>query len=102
MLMSNCSLAALDHTLHMWQQGQSRLLIVCVCFCVCMCPLYSPVVASFVRHIFRPPKEAVGEKSFQADEEVLEVVHAWLHMQPKDFFFLTKNPGISETLEDMH
>jgi len=63
-----------------------------------MCPLYSPDVASFVQHIFRPPKEAVGEKSFQADEEV----HAWLHRQPKDFFFLTRNPGISETLDDMH
>lgn len=53
-----------------------------------VCPLYSPDVA-FVRRIFRPPKEAVGEKSFQADEEVLEVVHEWLHMQAKDFFFLS-------------
>lgn len=68
---------------------------------MCVCPWYSPDVASFVRHIFRPPKEAVGEKNLQADGEVLEVIHEWLHMQPKDFLF-TRNPDISETLENMH
>jgi len=68
---------------------------VCVCVFVCMCSLYSPDVASFVRHILRPHKEAVGEKSFQADEEVLEIVHTWLHMQPRVFFSPpTRNPGI--------
>jgi len=58
--------------------------------CVCVHPLYPPDVASFVRHIFRPPKEAVGEKSFQTDEKVLEVVHEWLYMQPNDFYFFHK------------
>jgi hypothetical protein len=68
---------------------------------VCVCPLFSPHVASFVGHIFRPPKEAVGEKSFQADEEMLEVICEWLQMQPK-VPPSTKSSGVSETLENMH
>jgi len=28
----------------------------------------------------------MGGKSFRSDEEVQQVVHKWLHSQPKDFF----------------
>jgi len=28
----------------------------------------------------------MGSKSFRSDEEVQQVVHEWLHSQPKDFF----------------
>ena len=49
-------------------------------------PPYSPDFAPIDFHVFRPLKEAVGDKSSRFDEEVLQSVHEWLHSQLKDFF----------------
>ena len=37
-------------------------------------------------HVLGPLKEAMGGRSFRSDKEVQQVVHEWLHSQPKDFF----------------
>jgi histone-lysine N-methyltransferase SETMAR len=49
-------------------------------------PPYSPDLAPSDFHVFGPLKEAMRGKSFRSDEEVQQVVHEWLHSQPKDFF----------------
>jgi len=49
-------------------------------------PPYPPDLAPSDFHVFGPLKLAMGGKSFRSDEEVQQVVHEWLHSQPKDFF----------------
>jgi len=49
-------------------------------------PLYLSDLASSDFHIFRPLKEAMGDKSFRSDEEVQQAAHKWLRSQPKYFF----------------
>jgi hypothetical protein len=66
-----------------------------------VCPPYLPEVTPFGCHIFRPPEEAADEKIFRSDEEMLEILYELLCMHPKDFFF-TGNPGMCETLVDVH
>lgn len=54
---------------------------------MCVSVLYTRLMSLLLSDTsFRLPKEAVGEKSFQSDEEVLKVVHDWLEDQPNDFF----------------
>jgi len=49
-------------------------------------PPYSPDLAPSDFHMFGPLKEAMRSKSFRSDEEVPQMVHEWLHSQPKGFF----------------
>jgi histone-lysine N-methyltransferase SETMAR len=49
-------------------------------------PPYSPNLTPSDFHVFGPLKEAMGGKSFRSDEEVQQVVHEWVHSQPKDFY----------------
>ena len=49
-------------------------------------PPYLPDLATSDFHVFGPLKEAMVGKSFRSDEEVQQVVHEWLHSQPKEFF----------------
>ena len=49
-------------------------------------PPYSPDLAPSDFYVFGPLKEAMGGKSFRSNKEVQQVVHKWLHFQPKDFF----------------
>jgi len=49
-------------------------------------PPYLPDLAPSDFHIFGLLKEAMGGKSFRSNEEVQQVVHEWLHSQPKYFF----------------
>jgi len=47
---------------------------------------YSPDLTPSDFHVFGLLKEAMGGKFFRSDEEVQQVVHEWLHSQPKEFF----------------
>jgi len=49
-------------------------------------PPYSPDLAPSDFHVFGPPKEATGGKSFRSNEEVQQAVHKCLCCQPKEFF----------------
>ena len=49
-------------------------------------PPYSPDLAPSDNHFFGPLKEALRGRRFTSDQEVKEVVHAWLAAQPKTFF----------------
>jgi histone-lysine N-methyltransferase SETMAR len=50
-------------------------------------PLYSPDLASSDYHLFGPLKGTLRGHHFASDQELKEVVHAWLVTQPKTFFF---------------
>jgi len=47
---------------------------------------YSPDLTPGDFHVFGPLKEAMGGKSFRSDNEVQQVVHEWLHSQPRRLF----------------
>jgi hypothetical protein len=47
---------------------------------------YNPALALSDCHLFGPLKEALRDHQFTSDQEVKEVVHAWLTAQPKTFF----------------
>ena len=49
-------------------------------------PPYLPDLTASDFYVFGPLKEAMGGKSFRSDEEMQQVVHKWLHSQPKEFF----------------
>jgi histone-lysine N-methyltransferase SETMAR len=50
-------------------------------------PPYSPDLAPSDCHLFGPLKDALRGRHFASDQELKEVVHAWLDTQPKTFFF---------------
>ena len=49
-------------------------------------PPYSPDLTPSDYHLFVPLKEALRGRHFISDQELKEVVHAWLAAQPKTFF----------------
>jgi transposase len=49
-------------------------------------PPYSPDLAPSDYHLFGSLKEHLGGKRFRNNEEVIQEVQEWLHLQPKDFF----------------
>ena len=49
-------------------------------------PPYSPDLASSDYHLFGPRKEALRDRWFALDQEVKEMVHAWLAAKLKTFF----------------
>jgi transposase len=51
-------------------------------------PPYSPDSAPSDYHLFSSLKDALWGRHFASDQELKEVVHAWLVIQPKTFFFL--------------
>jgi transposase len=51
-------------------------------------PPYSSDLAPSDYHLFGPLKDALRGRHFASDQELKEVVHAWLVTQPKTFFFL--------------
>ena len=52
-------------------------------------PPYSSDLASSDCHLFGSLKEALRGRRFTSDQELKEVVRAWLAAQPKTFFFLS-------------
>jgi hypothetical protein len=48
-------------------------------------PPYSPDLAPLDYHLFDPLKDTLRGCYFASDQEVIEVVHAWLITQPKKF-----------------
>jgi histone-lysine N-methyltransferase SETMAR len=51
-------------------------------------PPYSPDLAPSDSHLFGPLKEDLRGHRFADDDEVKEVVHDWLRIQPKKIFFV--------------
>jgi transposase len=49
-------------------------------------PPYSPDLAASDYHLFGSLKEHLGGRRFCNNEEVIQDVQKWLHLQPKDFF----------------
>jgi hypothetical protein len=58
-------------------------------------PPDSPDLAPSDYHLFGPLKDALRGRHFASDEDVKEVVHAWLVAQPHNFLSHTKacEPG---------
>jgi histone-lysine N-methyltransferase SETMAR len=50
-------------------------------------PAHSPDLAPCNFYLFGPLKEALGERTFQCDEEVKNAVHQWLRAQQKTFYY---------------
>jgi histone-lysine N-methyltransferase SETMAR len=49
-------------------------------------PPYSPYLAPSDYHFSGPLKDALRGRHFASDQELKEVVHAWLVTQPKTFY----------------
>jgi hypothetical protein len=49
-------------------------------------PAYSPDLSLSDYHIFRPLSDALCKHQVSNREEVKDMVHIWLHVQPKTFF----------------
>jgi hypothetical protein len=58
-------------------------------------PPDSPDLAPSDYHLFGPLKDALRGRHFASDEDVKEVVHAWLVAQPNHYLWHTKacEPG---------